>query len=159
MVVTSNLAGFPARKDQATPTPVQENTRLEGGSSQPGTAQCGALWVILQGLRWCGKCDITGYGFDIKRHCSMAAVTIRKLPEEVHAVLKRRANEKGRSTEAEIRETLISSTQSFTQQKGFGTELHEFWKNAGSPELILPQRVPVQRLVDFSGPEFDHYDL
>jgi toxin FitB len=67
----------------------------------------------------------------------MAAVTIRKLPEDVHAVLKRRANEKGRSTEAEIRETLISATKSSTQQLGFGTELHEFWKKAGSPELVI----------------------
>jgi hypothetical protein len=89
----------------------------------------------------------------------MAAVTIRKLPEEVHAVLKRRASEKGRSTEAEIRETLISATQVSQQQTGFGTELHEFWKKAGSPELILPSRVAVQRIVDFSGPEFDKYDL
>lgn len=89
----------------------------------------------------------------------MAAVTIRKLPEEVHAELKRRASQKGRSTEAEIRETLISATQTSLPQIGFGTELHEFWKKAGSPELILPQRVAVERIVDFSGPEYDHYDL
>lgn len=89
----------------------------------------------------------------------MAAVIIRKLPDEVHAVLKRRAKEKGRSTEAEIRETLIAAAQPLAQQVGFGTELHEFWKKQGSPELNLPPRVGLARIADFSGPEFGSDDL
>lgn len=89
----------------------------------------------------------------------MAAVTIRKLPDEVHAVLKQRAREKGRSTEAEIRETLLLATQPVARQVGFGTELHEFWKKQGSPELYLPPRDAALRIVDFTGPEFGSDDF
>jgi antitoxin FitA len=89
----------------------------------------------------------------------MAAVTIRKLPDEVHAVLKRRAKEKGRSTEAEIRETLILATQPPVSQIGFGTELHQFWKKQGSPELKVRPRTALTRIVDFSGSEFGSDDL
>ena len=88
----------------------------------------------------------------------MAAVTIRKLPDDVHASLQRRAKAHGHSTEAEIRETLIASTRKPVHQGGFGTDLHEFWKKQGSPELVLPQRVGLDRIVDFSGPEFGSDD-
>ncbi len=84
----------------------------------------------------------------------MAAVTIRKIPDEVHAVLKRRAREKGRSTEAEIRETLIAATRVPPPKVGLGTELHEIWKKSGAPALTLPPREELARFVDFTGPEF-----
>jgi hypothetical protein len=67
----------------------------------------------------------------------MAAVTIRKLPDETHAVLKRRAK----------------------QQLGFGTELHMLWKQSGAPKLEVPPRTGVMRAFDFSGPEFGSDDL
>jgi antitoxin FitA len=114
--------------------------------------------VILQVLQAKSNCDIGCINM-ISKSGAMAAVTIRKLPDEVHAILKRRAKEKGRSTEAEIRETLISATQPAARQVGFGTELHEFWKKQGSPEFILPPRTGEARIVDFSGPEFGSDDL
>jgi antitoxin FitA len=89
----------------------------------------------------------------------MAAVTIRKLPDETHAVLKRRAKENGRSTEAEIRATLVAATMTEKQQLGFGTELHMLWKQSGAPKLEVPPRTGVMRAFDFSGPEFGSDDL
>ncbi len=88
----------------------------------------------------------------------MAAVTIRKLPDEVHATLKRRATAKGQSTEAEIRETLIAATQQGTEPRGLGSALHELWKQHGSVKLKLPFREATGRLVDIFDQEAEPYD-
>jgi antitoxin FitA len=69
----------------------------------------------------------------------MSAVTVRKLPEETHAAIKRRAKLNGRSTEAEIRDILVKAV-SPDQKKGFGTELYELAQKYGGFELDIPPR-------------------
>lgn len=46
-----------------------------------------------------------------RQDTSMATLTVRNLPAEVHRALRIRAAEQGRSTEAEIREILTTAVQ------------------------------------------------
>jgi antitoxin FitA len=57
----------------------------------------------------------------------MSAVTIRRLPEEVHRALKVRAARHGRSTEAEIRAILTEAAHPQTRLR-IGSELAAFGK-------------------------------
>lgn len=75
---------------------------------------------------------------------SMATVTVRNLPDEVHRALRVRAAHHGRSTEAEIREILAQSIQSEGRLK-VGTELRRFAEQIGGVELdIRRDRKPVE---------------
>ncbi len=65
----------------------------------------------------------------------MAAVTIRKLPDDVLRALKVRAAKHGRSTEAEIREILQQAVA--PPQKGLGTALYELGQKFGGVELKI----------------------
>ena len=78
----------------------------------------------------------------------MAAVTIRKLPDDAHAALKLRAKLNGRSTEAEIREILLKAVAP-TKSKGLGTQIHELAQKHGGFELDIPPRIDEARYVDF----------
>ena len=64
----------------------------------------------------------------------MAVVTVRNLPEETHRALKLRAAQRGRSTEAEIREILEEAVRPKARLK-IGTELAAFGKRFGRLEL------------------------
>lgn len=78
----------------------------------------------------------------------MAAVTIRKLPDDAHAALKLRAKLNGRSTEAEIREILLNAVAP-SKTKGLGTQIHEFAMQFGGFEIDIPPRTDAARFVDF----------
>jgi plasmid stability protein len=54
----------------------------------------------------------------------MAALTVRKIPEETHRAIKQRAKQNGRSAEAEIR-ALIEETYRPKERVKLGTWLHE----------------------------------
>jgi antitoxin FitA len=82
----------------------------------------------------------------------MSAVTVRKLPEETHAAIKRQAKLNGRSTEAEIRDILVKSV-SADQRKGLGTRLYELGQRYGGIELDIPPRTSPATAHDF---EDDH---
>jgi plasmid stability protein len=67
---------------------------------------------------------------------TMATVTVRNLPEEVHRALRIQAARHGRSTEAEIREILAQSTR----REGrllIGTELRQYAGQIGGAELEI----------------------
>lgn len=66
----------------------------------------------------------------------MAAVTIRKLPDDVLRALKIRAAQHGRSTEAEIRDILAKAVTP-APAKGLGTALHELGQEFGGIELEI----------------------
>jgi antitoxin FitA len=78
----------------------------------------------------------------------MSAVTVRKLPEETHAAIKRRAKLNGRSTEAEIRDILVKAVIT-DQKKGFGTELYELGRKYGGFDLEIPPRTDPVSFADF----------
>ena len=88
----------------------------------------------------------------------MPAMTIRKLSEETHRALKRRAKQNGRSAEAEARAILDESLRP-EQQVGLGTAIHELARKyaVDLAEIdfdALRDKTPAG-YVDFSGPEFD----
>lgn len=68
------------------------------------------------------------------RESSMATLTIRNLPDEVHRALRVRAAQHGRSTEAEVREILALLVQSGGRVR-LGTELRRFAEQIGGAEL------------------------
>ncbi len=78
----------------------------------------------------------------------MSAVTIRRLPDETHAALKRRAKMNGRSTEAEIREILVREVAE-TKSKGLGTQLYELGRRFGGVDLDIPPRTGSATAHDF----------
>lgn len=82
----------------------------------------------------------------------MATLTIRKIDDELKEKLRVRAARHGRSMEAEVRDILEREVlQSPLVEKGFGTRLHEHFREAGlvGLELELPSRTEPARFVDF----------
>jgi len=76
----------------------------------------------------------------------MAAVTIRKLPDETLRALKKRAEQCGRSTEVEIRMILQNAVR---PQRGMGTVLAEIGRRHGSVEFPKTRRRSPVRPVNF----------
>ena len=72
----------------------------------------------------------------------MATLTIRKLDDELKEKLRVRAARRGHSMEAEARDILRSALESSAPEKGFGTRLHEQFREAGlvGLDLELPPR-------------------
>ena len=68
----------------------------------------------------------------------MPAVIVRNLPDETHRALKLRAQQHGRSTEAEIRAILEDAVRP-RQQPGIGSRLTAFGRQFGGLDLP-PQR-------------------
>ena len=66
----------------------------------------------------------------------MPVVTVRRLSEETHRALKRRAAQHGRSTEAEIREILDATVRPEKRVK-IGTELASLGKRFGGLDLKI----------------------
>ena len=66
----------------------------------------------------------------------MGALTVRKISDEVHAALKDRARQNGRSTEAEVR-AIIESSLGLAAKKGMGTALEEIGKAVGGIDLDI----------------------
>lgn len=66
----------------------------------------------------------------------MPVVTVRRLSEETHRALKRRAAQHGRSTEAEIREILDATVRPEKRVK-IGSELASLGKRLGGLDLSI----------------------
>ena len=66
----------------------------------------------------------------------MQAVIVRNLPEAVHRALKARAARNGRSTEAELRDIIVS-TVSPPNRVGLGSALAAIGRDIGGAELDL----------------------
>ncbi len=64
----------------------------------------------------------------------MATVTVRNLPDEVHRAIRVRAAQRGRSTEAEIRDILAQSVHPDGRLR-IGTELRRYAEQFGGVEL------------------------
>lgn len=87
--------------------------------------------------------------------CGMATVTIRKLNDDALLEIKRRAKEKGRSTEAEMREILEKAARP-NERYGLGSAIrNSVMRNGGGFDLQIVRDQTPMRIVDFSGPEFD----
>ena len=77
----------------------------------------------------------------LQQEISLAAVTIRNLPDETHRALKLRAAQHGRSTEAEIRALLEEAVRPKVR---LGTALRAVGRSLGGVELKLERdRTPV----------------
>jgi antitoxin FitA len=72
----------------------------------------------------------------------MAAITVRKIPDEMHRALKARAKKNARSTEAEARAILAEAVM--PQKVGLGTALYLIGRKYGGIELDtnLPGDLP-----------------
>ena len=77
---------------------------------------------------------------------SMAAVTVRNLPDETLRALKQRAGQSGRSTEAEIRVILQNAV---LPQRGLGTVLAEIGRKYGGVDYPKARRRSPVRPVNF----------
>lgn len=74
----------------------------------------------------------------------MAAVTIRNLSDETHRALKRRAEQHGRSTEAEIRSILEDAVHTGQRLK-LGSELAAIGRELGGVDLeIKRDQTPIR---------------
>jgi plasmid stability protein len=81
----------------------------------------------------------------------MAAITIRKLDDEVKTKLRLRAAQHGRSMEAEARDLIeraVASSDSLSG-KSFGEAMHELFHGLGWDGSTLPSRDVPPRYVDF----------
>jgi plasmid stability protein len=77
---------------------------------------------------------------------SMAAITVRNLPEETARALKARAARSGRSTEAEVREILNAAVQA---PVGLGTALAALGKRIGGVDLSRRRKRSPARAASF----------
>lgn len=76
----------------------------------------------------------------------MAAITIRNLKVETHRVIKARAKQNSRSTEAEVRAILDDVAK--PTGKGFGTLLYDFGQKYGGIDLdIVRDKSPLEPAV------------
>lgn len=67
----------------------------------------------------------------------MAAVTVRNIPTETHRALKQRAQNHGRSTEAEIRDILDSAVK---REGGIGSSLAAIGRRLGGVTVKARRR-------------------
>jgi antitoxin FitA len=77
---------------------------------------------------------------------SMAAITVRNLPEETARALKARAAHSGRSTEAEVREILNAAVRT---PVGLGTALAALGKRVGGVDLSRSRKRSQARAASF----------
>ncbi len=79
----------------------------------------------------------------------MATLTIRGLDEEVHARLRIRAAQHGRSMEAEVRAILTERLTSPTPDFGLASRIHARFATLGDADLELPARKELPRAAVF----------
>lgn len=80
----------------------------------------------------------------------MAAVSIRKLDDEVKERLRRRAAAHGRSMESEIRAILVEAVTEPDEQPGMLFTLMERFVELGGVDLEVPARTTPARAADLS---------
>lgn len=78
----------------------------------------------------------------------MGTLTIRKLSERTHALLRGRAAEHGRSVEAEVRAILDAAVN--RPEGNILLALHASMSELGGVDLQLPSRTDLPREVDLS---------
>jgi len=78
----------------------------------------------------------------------MGTLTIRKLSERTHALLRGRAAEHGRSVEAEVRAILDAAVN--RPEENILLALHASMSELGGVDLQLPSRTDLPREVDLS---------
>jgi plasmid stability protein len=70
----------------------------------------------------------------------MATLTVRGLDDELHARLRVRAAQHGRSMEAEVRAILQEQLPAAQPATGLGSRIHARFAAVGGVELELPSR-------------------
>jgi plasmid stability protein len=89
---------------------------------------------------------LLSFCYHYESELSMAAITVRNLPEETARALKARAARSGRSTEAEVREILNAAVQS---PVGLGTALAALGKHIGGVDLSRRRKRSPARAASF----------
>jgi antitoxin FitA len=79
----------------------------------------------------------------------MATLTIRNLDEDIKTRLRAAAALHGCSMEEQARVILRKALVQGTEQKGLGSEIHQLFANQDLPELEIPARTEIARVVDF----------
>jgi plasmid stability protein len=79
---------------------------------------------------------------------SMAALTVRNLPEETHRALRLRAAQNGRSTEAEVRMILEEAVRPESRTK-IGSVLAAFGQRMGGADLNIARDESPPRAASF----------
>lgn len=79
----------------------------------------------------------------------MATLTIRGLDDELHARLRTRAAQNGRSMEAEVRAILQNQLSAPSPTTGLGSRIHARFAALGGTELELPPRREAPRAAVF----------
>lgn len=79
----------------------------------------------------------------------MTTLTIRGVDDELHARLRVRAAQHGRSMEAEVLQILRSELRSPSPGAGLGSRIHARFAAIGGAELELPERDETPRAAKF----------
>jgi antitoxin FitA len=79
----------------------------------------------------------------------MATLTIRGLDEQIHARLRVRAAQHGRSMEAEVRAILADRLAPSAPEHGLGSHIHARFAALGGEDLDLPARTELPRAAVF----------
>ena len=79
----------------------------------------------------------------------MATLTIRNLDEDIKTRLRVAAALHGCSMEEQARIILRKALVQGTEQKGLGSEIRQLFANQDLPELEIPARTEMARVVDF----------
>ena len=80
----------------------------------------------------------------------MAAVSIRKLDDDVKERLRMRAAANGRSMESEIRAILVDAVTESDERRGMLVTLMDRFGDLGRVDLEVPTRSTVTRAADLS---------
>jgi plasmid stability protein len=81
----------------------------------------------------------------------LATLTIRGLDDELHARLRVRAAQHGRSMEAEVRAILAEQLPGHTPVGRLGSRIHARFAAIGGVELELPPRTEAPRAAELDG--------
>jgi plasmid stability protein len=79
----------------------------------------------------------------------VATLTVRGLDDDLHARLRVRAAQHGRSMEAEVREILRTELSRPTEPARLGSRIHARFAALGGVDLELPQRTESPRAAVF----------
>lgn len=79
----------------------------------------------------------------------MANLTVRGLDDNLHAQLRVRAAQHGRSMEAEVRAILKEQLADEPSKTSLGSRIHARFAFVGHPDVQQPKREAVPRAADF----------
>jgi plasmid stability protein len=90
----------------------------------------------------------------MRREAVMAALTIRKLDDELKQALRLRAARNGRSMEEEARQILAARLRPAPAAANLAQAIREIVDPVGGIELDIPPRSPGREPPDFTSPDF-----